>query len=615
MLGMTRVTALPTSGIPQELYNRHLDMADPVTRDVIANASHVIMVGSEGPCVLTATGLWTAVAVGMACRESFGGVLVDADTRVALQPQSFMELMDEFVPRALHFTNPQIINNFQGQVHLISLGMLHYGLPEIYIENVPIVLSERCLIGLIGAAQTIGSIALRVKGSGDDKTTIEFPLELDITEEAVRAACGNIVMDRPNSVKVRLELRASENGPSYISMVPPQSRSADFVGWINEFATAFTAPLPTTAEGVLHDQAMEQAHQRAMAELPNTERRFLSGEIMPGGMLVKYPFRIDQDQSEYMWVAVKEWGKLITGELVNQPHIRRDLRLGQSVTVDSVDVYDWLIIGPNGPEGGYTDQVRAQAAVARPPAMHGQSARIERDDVEPEFVKRRTDADFVRRVSEAGRDAADMEWMSRWKPARAHAPTYIRFPIIAFLAALGFAAIHIPVIAVGAAIVGIVMFGQRFPIYRRILGFEFGYRDVATRGEFRVAMPIMFNTSLKEPGTNNAPALMLMLPNDHHDPVAIYAGVAKGMSSSAPEDRKIAKSLSDEKFVPNKRFRIPPQWTGGVEVHAIGLNIERNSLENGVVDSPFIAVLAGPGEHGGVITLPWRMVQDALRQR
>jgi len=140
-----------------------------------------------------------------------------------------------------------------------------------------------------------------------------------------------------------------------------------------------------------------------------------------------------------------------------------------------------------------------------------------------------------------------------------------------------------------------------------------GIEDVASRGEFHVAMPIMVNTTLRSPGAENAPGLMILLPKDGADPIAIYSAVSKGMKSKDPADRAIVKELHDERYVPHKRFQIPPSWTNGAEVYGVGLMIERSSLRNGVVDDPFLPVLAAPGDKGGIVTLPWQLVEDALR--
>jgi uncharacterized protein YegJ (DUF2314 family) len=59
-----------------------------------------------------------------------------------------------------------------------------------------------------------------------------------------------------------------------------------------------------------------------------------------------------------MWTEVERMdGNSIAGRLTNTPTLLTGLKLGDPVTVDVVDVQDWLYEGPRGIEGGFSVRI------------------------------------------------------------------------------------------------------------------------------------------------------------------------------------------------------------------------------------------------------------------
>src|SRR3569833_2277408 len=250
MMPISQIGAFGSADLPSNLRQQHLAVADdPSTRDGIAGATHVIMVRSEGPCVATCPSLWPCVAAGLACLERFGGALVDVDTHKTVTPAPIMDLMEQFIPRAFFFVHPRIVNGNNGRATLVTYGMLHYGLPQLRIENVPPEAAEAMIWATLGIAQIVGTMALNVTVSKDGNTsTLDFPLEIGLSERDVRAIMGAPGEDAGKAVQVRLEL-VSNGKPeeAYIVAVPPRHCSADFTSWINDIGRLLIPAVPAIA--------------------------------------------------------------------------------------------------------------------------------------------------------------------------------------------------------------------------------------------------------------------------------------------------------------------------------------------------------------------------------
>jgi uncharacterized protein YegJ (DUF2314 family) len=159
--------------------------------------------------------------------------------------------------------------------------------------------------------------------------------------------------------RFRLEPHATQRGqPILLRILPPSDFRGGVAIWLNELLTDLFGSNPQLAMMQSDDRAMEEAHLRAVEELPQVRSRFLSGFRSGEVLHIKHGFPTD-DGHEYMWIAVTTWsGERIRGNLANDPQYRNDLRAGQSVEIPESDVFDWLIVHADGRmEGAYTNRV------------------------------------------------------------------------------------------------------------------------------------------------------------------------------------------------------------------------------------------------------------------
>lgn len=253
-----------------------------------------------------------------------------------------------------------------GPAQMHTHGMLHFGLPDLELADVPRfhragaakllnaaglklisrVLSEGCDV-CVGDELTITAADVRQALHPAEAVTDEAGDEPDI---AAGSACIRLV--RGNAETALVENRL-------LRIVP-----ADRYGQGSEGLAACLLDLfPEEQQvcDVADEAAMQAAHRRALATLPAERERFLRG-LRPGERLavkVSFPYG-EHDANEYMWVEVQYWNgdgpqATIDGVLLNQPRHRPDLKLGQRLRVEQPAVYDWLRITARGrQEGNFT---------------------------------------------------------------------------------------------------------------------------------------------------------------------------------------------------------------------------------------------------------------------
>ena len=104
---------------------------------------------------------------------------------------------------------------------------------------------------------------------------------------------------------------------------------------------------------------------------PSARGRPFARGLRPGETLyVTHGFAVGPDSREYMWLVVQTWeGSRIRGQLVNTARDRDDLKAGQAVELQDVEVFDWMIELPDGEQdGGYTTRAALAEGLSDPDA-------------------------------------------------------------------------------------------------------------------------------------------------------------------------------------------------------------------------------------------------------
>lgn len=108
-----------------------------------------------------------------------------------------------------------------------------------------------------------------------------------------------------------------------------------------------------------HDPELLKASEKAKLRLPELKTRFNKG-LEPGySILIKAPFKTDDEGREWMWVEITKWeNESITGILQNEPFKIARLKAGSIVKANEKDVFDYMLYKPDGTyEGNETGKI------------------------------------------------------------------------------------------------------------------------------------------------------------------------------------------------------------------------------------------------------------------
>lgn len=74
----------------------------------------------------------------------------------------------------------------------------------------------------------------------------------------------------------------------------------------------------------------------------------------------------------------------------------------------------------------------------------------------------------------------------------------------------------------------------------------------------------------------------------------------KNTEPTDPDELVVAKLVSNERFYPWRRIRLPARFTGGPEVFVVYLNIQKHLLPTGELEEPWVECVATPGDRGEI---------------
>jgi hypothetical protein len=240
-----------------------------------------------------------------------------------------------------------------GRRTLTTFGMLLAGLPELIVSDVA-ANHSRAARSLAGTVAT--GIARRRSAAGNDAEFVAqlvspSGMRITLTHADALAARLTQVGGYPGShpVDVHLLLRGftPDDEPSLLGLNPLPDDSRSFDERLREACALLGAEVPAARGAETADDAMQEAHERAVARLSEVRARWKTRVAAKETVLVK--FRASQgDHGEYVWLEVRDWRDgALDGEVVT-PAPRVGLSLGQQLTIKDSQVYDQLVVGPSG---------------------------------------------------------------------------------------------------------------------------------------------------------------------------------------------------------------------------------------------------------------------------
>lgn len=342
---------------------------------VVEAATHGVVLGCGDLNTPPRIGLWSALALALAVADLLDGVVLDPDARRVLDRDTAAGWFNDLalISASQHVTVPFSVGHERGLGLMTTCGMEKFGLPNLLLADVPPHLDTMAeMVTAVG--QLLSESVLRTARERQGEIqSVEVPGEVALDRALFRRAYAR-ELDEPDPdprplVRVGLRFGREERAqdPPMIRLVPPAGEPDTGV-WLQ---AACRAMVQDTDEVEVPpgdvDGALQRAHERAVAELPDVKLRFAEG-LAPGEVLfVKHGFETPSGGLEWMWIAVSQWANgQVAGQLVNTPRDVPSLQAGATVTVDEQALYDWMLGQKGGRvEGAYTDQVLRQGRAER----------------------------------------------------------------------------------------------------------------------------------------------------------------------------------------------------------------------------------------------------------
>jgi uncharacterized protein YegJ (DUF2314 family) len=337
-----------------------------VEERILNDATHAVVVRCADMNAPPRFGLWSALAASLAVAGRLKGLVFDPEALRIFKLDAARRWFTERgnIAASQHIIVPFSLGHKAGLGWMTTRGMSKFGFPDLELRDVSPNL-DRLSILMNSVAQLLIEAGMRkTVETGGKADQLDVPGEVAIEPELVAKAQGReTTADSPQpAAAIRVGLQFDPKGrspdPLMIRLVPPEGERDTGV-WLNKVAGVLLGSTSNPRMVKTASERMQEAHTRAIAEMPYAKKRFADG-LRPGELLfVKHGFETQSGSQEYLWLVVTQWpGQHVVGQLANDPHDVPGLKIGQTVTVAEADLFDWMIQLPGDQsEGGYTSQV------------------------------------------------------------------------------------------------------------------------------------------------------------------------------------------------------------------------------------------------------------------
>jgi hypothetical protein len=295
----------------------------------VLEAEDVVVVSWSGP----AEGAAERVAqVGRAALAA-GQWFEDLDSGMVYDAESFAAALSGYEQASPDITGLTLLEGTQSTAgtRLVMHGLGKVGLPDLVMDDIVSGEENGMAIALSATAQTL----------------FEQGLSRQLTVRADRLAAASVAATACG-IQGQAQLDRARPAPDDTTEA---LASVVFTGGFSQCgAEQVAAPAPQPA-------TLQEARDAAMAQLIGPVHDAFSAGLPEGGVLmVKAPFRGPGRSVEWLWLRVDGWrtdGTLV-GSLLSEPTRIVDLHRGDEVLVPVSEVFDYVLVHPDGHREGNT---------------------------------------------------------------------------------------------------------------------------------------------------------------------------------------------------------------------------------------------------------------------
>lgn len=331
-----------------------------------ADATHALVVSAFDIAGNPRVGLFAITACARAAAEHFSGIIFDPGT-LFLEPMSKYSTPPPADGRVVIAQHIKVVHSAdqRGVGWVTTRGMGKFGLPNLDVADIPASLCDKASEVLTGVARLIILRAHEAtQGAKEWPVTMAMPETLCVTALDIVRGHGKEdemtgdLAGRAASVALAWH-KPRPDSETFLRIGPPPGFRGEAATWWYGVLSDLFGSEDSLYVTSSKNEFMEEAHLRAVSEMPAIKTRFHRG-LEPGEMLfIKRGFPVTGGPEEFMWVVVGTWqGDRINGTLSNDSRFRLDLRAGHAVEFPEAEAFDWMIYrSDGGMEGGYTSAV------------------------------------------------------------------------------------------------------------------------------------------------------------------------------------------------------------------------------------------------------------------
>lgn len=336
-------------------FGRGLSAADTAA---LANANKAVLISVSSPATDVADLLHGSAAMAHASAAAVHGWIQDRVTFETFTVAAFdAQRPDGFPLDIRDLVVYHVVAGADSTVFFQTLGMARFGLPELYLQGIPQGFVAKFTQLYNAAAQTL------VERGGLARDG-ELEVELRSLTTGSWPAVGVEIAQAGGPGNVKFEVtwsRADDpdapGPPRYLELTLPNGPLAEQVNAAIIGFYGYKRDEIYRAQDT--DVELQEARERALAELATLAPHFARGIPELEQLLVKAPFRTDEGGIEWMWVEINAWeGDRLLGILINTPEQVAALRAGARVDVRQTELFDYLHRRADGTiAGGKTNEI------------------------------------------------------------------------------------------------------------------------------------------------------------------------------------------------------------------------------------------------------------------
>jgi len=330
-------------------------------------ATHLVLIQAFDAPGMAPAGLVCARSAAYVAAAALGGVVFDPRCRRVVPIDFYDEPLNPEQPVVLAREVAVLLSiGRKGLGWGTTVGMRKFGLPELEVRDVPPGLCSQVPWFMYSVARRLlVRLSEYCEQAGGLISVFRMEPTLRVTfGDGMRANGGDEDATPPEGARGWTEVsisysRGRGDRDDFLRIVAPRATRQSHGEWLYAALEDLRGGVDPTLRVKAESEAMAEAHRKALETLPDVARRFRLGLPVGHTLFVKHGFPVNDELREFMWIGVTEWaGGTVRGRLSNAPSSRRDLRAGQLVTIREDEVFDWMIVWPDGfVEGGFSQQV------------------------------------------------------------------------------------------------------------------------------------------------------------------------------------------------------------------------------------------------------------------